>query len=222
MEPRKTPRIRTNHPHLSGKSPRKAHAVSPSRQRKSDRRVKRTRDRLGDALIALMQEKPFESITVQDVLDRAAVGRSTFYDHYKDKNDLFISDAEDFFELMANALSQHGDRSNRVAPVREFLAHVAESQKFVSALSASGKWHDLTELGQGILAEGIAKRLTEIPNAPSLPAKRRSALAHAFAGSLFALLSWWLRNQDAYTPAQVDEMYHLTVWSSLKAGMSRR
>ena len=47
-------------------------------KKKTDARVKRTRDALGDALIALMQEKPFETITVQEVLDRAHVSRSTF------------------------------------------------------------------------------------------------------------------------------------------------
>src|ERR1700752_2902073 len=54
---------------------------------KVDARVRRTRDALGDALVELMQEKPFDSITVQDVLDRAKVGRSTFYSHYSDKDD---------------------------------------------------------------------------------------------------------------------------------------
>jgi hypothetical protein len=46
--------------------------------RKIDSRVKHTRDALGDGLLALMQEKPFESITVQEILDRAGIGRSTF------------------------------------------------------------------------------------------------------------------------------------------------
>ena len=47
-------------------------------KKREDARVRRTRDALGDALVALMHEKPFDSITVQDVLDRANVGRSTF------------------------------------------------------------------------------------------------------------------------------------------------
>ena len=63
---------------------------------KLDRRTARTRNLLGDALIELIQEKPFDSVTVQDVLDRAGVGRSTFYVHYKDKDDLFFSDAGSF------------------------------------------------------------------------------------------------------------------------------
>src|SRR5947209_20021882 len=94
--------------------------------KKEDQRVRRTRDRRGDAMMALLVEKPFEDITVQNVLDRAEVSRSTFYTHYRDKNDLFLSDAEAFFEAMATALSRHGDKSERVAPVQELFAHIAD------------------------------------------------------------------------------------------------
>ena len=86
-------------------------------KKKTDARVRRTRDALGDALIALMQEKPFDTITVQEVLDRAHVSRSTFYAHYSDKDDLLMSDAEEFFESLSMALSAHGDKSDRVFPV---------------------------------------------------------------------------------------------------------
>ena len=55
---------------------------------------------------------------------RARVSRSTFYAHYRDKNDLFLSDAEEFFESMATALSRFGDKSERVAPVQELFAHI--------------------------------------------------------------------------------------------------
>ena len=98
-------------------------------KKKTDARVRRTRDALGDALVALMQEKPFETITVQDVLDRANVSRSTFYTHYSDKDDLLMSDAEEFFEAISTALSQHGDMSVRVFPVQEFFTHLADVQR---------------------------------------------------------------------------------------------
>src|SRR5918998_2646510 len=102
-------------------------------KKKADARVKRTRDALGDALIALMHEKPFETITVQDVLDRAHVSRSTFYSHYSDKDDLLMSDADEFFEMLAVALSVRGDKSDRVFPVREFFAHLIDAQEFFKA-----------------------------------------------------------------------------------------
>jgi len=92
--------------------------------KKTDARVRRTRDALGDALIALMQEKAFETITVQEVLDRAHVSRSTFYTHYSDKDDLLMSDADEFFEALSTALSAHGDKSDRVFPVKEF-SHIS-------------------------------------------------------------------------------------------------
>ena len=56
---------------------------------KMDRRILRTRDTLGEALVGLIREKPFDEITVQEILDRAGVERSTFYTHYRDKDDLF-------------------------------------------------------------------------------------------------------------------------------------
>jgi AcrR family transcriptional regulator len=188
-------------------------AVTP----KIDRRVRRTRDLLGDALVELMHEKPFEAITVQHVLDRAHIGRSTFYTHYRDKNDLFLSDVEDFFEGMAFLLARRGEVSNRVAPVREFFAHVAEWQEFHAALVASGKFSDVLELGQGYFARAIEQRLGALPSARAITSTSRTALAHALAGALLSLLSWWIDRGMLASPAQMDDLYHHIVWSGVSA-----
>src|SRR5258708_14888765 len=128
---------------------------------KLDRRTVRTRNLLGDALIELIQEKPFDSVTVQDVLDRAGVGRSTFYVHYKDKDDLFFSDAEEFLEMMAMALSRKKDTSDRVVPLREFFAHVAEAKRLYTALIESARVHAFMELAQALFARCISQRLAD-------------------------------------------------------------
>jgi AcrR family transcriptional regulator len=70
-----------------------------SRRRKPDRRIQSTRNRLGNALIALIEEKPIDEVTVREVLNRAGVGRSTFYVHYSDKDDLFLSVLEEGLEM---------------------------------------------------------------------------------------------------------------------------
>jgi len=163
--------------------------------KKEDQRVRRTRDRLGDALVELLVQKSFDDIRVQDILDRAGVSRSTFYTHYRDKNDLFLSDAEEFFEAMAMALSRFGDKSERVAPVQELFAHLGEVRPFYNALVESGRLHDLMELGQEHFARGIEKRLSEIPRARRIRPYRRAALAHGFSGNLFSLLSWWFSTE---------------------------
>ena len=170
---------------------------------------------LGDALVGLIQEKKFEDITVQQVLDRAGVSRSTFYAHYTDKNDLFLSDAEEFFEWMAFHLSRRREPSNRIVPVRELFAHVAEWHKFHAALVASGKVRDMMELAEGYFARGIEQRLGEMPRASTIAAERRAVVAHTFAGALISLLNWWLSHRSAASPERMDDLFHSWVWAGI-------
>ena len=181
--------------------------------KKEDQRVRRTRDQLGDALVELLVQKPFDDITVQDVLERAGVSRSTFYTHYRDKNDLFLSDAEDFFEGMATALSRFGDKSERIAPVQELFAHIADVRPFYNALVESGRMHDVMDLGQEHFARGIEQRLNEIPRARTIPSDRRGAIAHGLAGSLFSLLAWWVQHGMTMSPKEMDKLFHRLVWT---------
>jgi len=182
---------------------------------KMDRRVRRTRDVLGDALVALMHEKPFDTITVQHVLERAGVGRSTFYSHFRDKNDLFLSDAEDFFEMMSSLLARRGEGAKRIAPVHEFFAHVAEWHQFYSAIVASEKVRDVMELGQGYFARAIDQRLAALAPTRSMSPTRRSALSHAFAGALFSLLDWWINHGTPSSAIEMDHLFHQMVWSGM-------
>ena len=183
--------------------------------KKTDRRILRTRDRLGDALITLIQEKPFDQVTVQEVLDRAGVGRSTFYLHYRDKDDLFLSDAEEFLEAMAMALTRHKDKSQRVAPVAEFFGHVAQGKKLYQALVESGRIHDFYDLARGHFARGIEQRLRGSGRGASLAAAERSARSHALAGNMMSLLQWWLDRGAKESPQQMDEMFHDMVWRGI-------
>lgn len=185
--------------------------------KKEDRRVRRSRDRLGDAIMELIEEKPFEKITVQDVLDRAGVGRATFYSHFSDKNDLFISDSDEFFEGMAMALSRFGCKSERVAPVEELFAHVAERRRLHDALVESGKIKDVWELGQEHFSRGIEARLAQIPRARKIAGNDRPAVAHALAGSLVSMLAWWLRHGMTPSPKEMDKLFHKLVWDGVSA-----
>jgi AcrR family transcriptional regulator len=183
--------------------------------KKMDRRVRRTRDALGDAMVELIQEKPFDAITVQEVLDRAGVSRSTFYTHFRDKNDLFISDVDEFLQAMSTLLIRLKEPSERVAPVREFFAHVAEMGRLHAALAISARLHDFLDLAQGHFARAIEQRLATLPQASGIPADQRVAVASALAGSLLALLSWWLRRGTPGSALEMDELFHRMVWSGV-------
>jgi len=180
---------------------------------KTDRRVLQTRNKLGDALIALMHEKSFEEITVQDVLDRAGVGRSTFYVHYRDKDDLFLSDVEDFLEWVSNGLKRQGASPRRLLPVAEFFAHIREMREFHAALVKSGKANDVWGLARGIFARSIEERLQTA--GVEMDPGQRSAHAHALAGSFFSLLDWWIDKGMKADPKEMDALFHTMAWRGL-------
>lgn len=180
---------------------------------KLDRRIRRTRDRLGGAIMQLLQEKEFDTITVQDVLDRAHVGRSTFYTHFRDRDDLFLSEVDEFYQHMAMALS--GKPSERVLPVREMFAHMVEVREFCLALIASGRMQDVIGLAQEHFARGIAIRLAELPRARGIPAAQHGPTGHALAGALLSMQSWWIDHGMVESPAQMDELFHRLVWTGV-------
>src|ERR1700692_1082233 len=99
------------------------------RRRKPDKRARRTHEHLGMALLELMVEKPIDEVTVQEVLDRASVGRSTFYLHFRDKNDLLLSQLEMFLATMSNMLSLRKEKSHRVVPVAELFSHIGNQNQ---------------------------------------------------------------------------------------------
>jgi AcrR family transcriptional regulator len=180
-----------------------------------DRRIRRTRGRLSDALVELMQEKPIDELTVQEVLDRAGVGRSTFYLHYRDKDDLFLCVLEDGMEMWSTALTRKKEKSLRVAAVMEFFAHAASGRKIYRALIDSGRIHTFFELAQGYFARGIARRLKDM-GIKSVAPSELEARSHALAGNLLALLKWWLDRGAKESPKAMDELFHRMVWRGLR------
>jgi AcrR family transcriptional regulator len=190
-------------------------------RRKPDRRIQRTCERLGSALVALIQEKPIDDVTVQEVLDRASVGRSTFYLHYSDKDDLLLSQLEKFLETMSTALSLRKEESHRVVPVAELFAHIGSQKKLYRALADAGRLDDFFDLAQGYFARGIERRLTESKRLSdirlsSLPQRELDARASALAGSMLSLLRWWLDRGAKESPQAMDELFHRMVWNGVQ------
>jgi AcrR family transcriptional regulator len=186
------------------------------RRLKPDLRIRRTCERLGSALVALIQERPIDDVTVQDVLDRASVGRSTFYLHYSDKDDLLLSQLEKFLETMSTALSIREEESHRVVPVAELFAHIGSQKKLYRALADSGRLNDFFDLAQGYFARGIEQRLTESKRLSKLPQRDFGARSSALAGSVLSLLRWWLDRGAKESPRAMDELFHRMVWNGLQ------
>jgi AcrR family transcriptional regulator len=138
------------------KSKEDAGQKTERRPRKPDARIRRTHERLGRALVELIREKPIDNVTVQEILDRAAVGLSTFYLHFRDKNDLLLSQLEKFLETMSTVLEIRNEQSRRVVPVEEMFAHIGSQKKIYRALADSGRLQDFFDLARATLRAALS------------------------------------------------------------------
>jgi AcrR family transcriptional regulator len=174
----------------------------------SDRRTDRTRRALRKALVELILEKRYDAITVQDVIDRANVGRSTFYAHYRDKEDLFLSDWEGLLEAFVRGSNWQNMADGRVMPIKELFGHVQEFHHFYRALVRSRKTVWLFKTGQSYLTKSIEDVLTaRLADAPP-PSVPLPILSSYLASSMLNLLKWWLDHNMPYTPERMDEIFH--------------
>jgi AcrR family transcriptional regulator len=185
------------------------------KNRKTDRRTRRTCERLGMALLELLQDRPIGQITVQQVLDRAQVGRSTFYLHFSGKEDLLLSQLEVFLETMSLWLSRNGERSRRVAPVAEMFEHIGSQRRIWRALQESDRLNAFFDLAQDHFTRGIEERLKGSGKLEKVTRAELRTRATAAAGSLLALLRWWMDRGAKESPRAMDETYHRMVWGGV-------
>src|SRR5205814_4162084 len=204
---------------------RKVERSAKSVKRRVDRRVGRTRARLGQALRKLMEQRPLEKISVQDVVELAGVSRSAFYAHYDDKVDLLLSDMDEFLERMAMLLVVRNEQSNRIAPVHEFFAHVGEAEEIRGALARSERLQDFFDLAVEHFARGIELRLRQLaerektqpqrPRSGSTAVASSDLVAHALAGAFIGFLNSWLRNGRPLSAKALDTMFHRFAWAGI-------
>jgi AcrR family transcriptional regulator len=182
-----------------------------------DRRVQRTRDTLHRALISLMMEKGFEAVTVQHILDRANVGRSTFYAHYTGKDDLFRAGFKNLRrELEAvQHVALHGPQRRRFGFSLALFEHANGHRRLYHALvgrrSAAMVMNELRNL----FADLVRSDLKALPPAPELRRLPNAALVQFVAGSLISILAWWLEDRSALPPAEADAVFRRLALAAL-------
>src|SRR6185436_5189196 len=192
----------------------------------TDRRVERTQQALTFALVELVLTKRWAKITVQDLLDRAGVGRSTFYAHYRSKDDLLLKSFVKMLDLMDAQLDRAGAgvAAGRVAAVAELFEHVGEVTAFHRALARAHVLERLFLAGAQHMSRHIERRLAALAGKGdgARGAQHSGAgaplvvAAQAHAGSLFALLRWWIDQAAPHTPEEMDRMFHSLVRGGLR------
>jgi AcrR family transcriptional regulator len=171
---------------------------------KNDRRSQRTRQALGDALVELMMEKGYDAVSIKDIIDRANVGRSTFYSHYDDKNELFVSQLDRLIDLLSQHIPQGRSAGNPFFPSLGLFQHIKQQQRLYKTLVWGSGIDLLTRHLQKSLSEKIEQVLLGSSQVYELPIP---VIANFLSGSFLSLVKWWLDNKMAYSPEQMDEMF---------------
>ena len=171
---------------------------------KNDRQSQRTRPALGDALFELMMEKGYRAVSIKDIIERANVGRSTFYAHFADKAELFESQLNRMVEMLIEHTPQDVMERNPFFPSLGLFQHVQQQWKLYKLLSSEvGNSLHIDQLQKSI-SEQIEERLVAGGQTNEIPVP---IIANFLAGSFLSLLKWWLDNKMMYSPEQMDILY---------------
>ena len=188
-------------------------------QTKLDRRERRTRQLLSQALLALIQEKRYDAITVQDIIDRADVGRSTFYAHYRDKDDLFATAFQAVMEQLLGEIEEGGE-ADRVIPSLQLFRHFRENHHLYWALARSRGLDTLNRASRDYLTQLIERRVTRVVGRKQDLTVPLPILSDYLAGALMNLTHWWFEHRMPYPPEQMDEIYQRLVMPGVRAAMA--
>jgi AcrR family transcriptional regulator len=174
-----------------------------------DRRVRRTRRNLTDALIGLIVERGYQAITVQDILDRADVGRSTFYAHFRDKEALLLSCFDDLREDLRRDLDAMtpGVRPRDPAqPSIVLFAHAYRHRRIYQALFGRHGGTVVHRHVHALVAAALRAHLARHLAAAGSPIPA-DAIAEFYTSGLLGVLAWWVDQGFPDGPAHVAQLY---------------
>lgn len=187
-------------------------------KRSKDRRVLKTEALLRDALAVLIREKPYDDIVVKEILDRANVGRSTFYTHFRDKDELLLSGIQ---EMLRSARPPAGGRAS-ARPYESVLwfslpifEHIEKHRRTDTAMAPPGRraMHEhLRHALTGLIEEEVSAVLSR-----TRPARHASPelLVQWIASTFVLLLNWWVESDTPLPAREADELFGRLIAPSL-------
>lgn len=180
---------------------------------KLDRRVVRTRRLLRDSLMELILEQGYDAITVQDITERANLGRGTFYLHYQDKADLLEKSLVSIYEDLLSYLEPFSleDSLSDPRPIIRAFEYAGENKElFLVILNEASEtvFREFRHTMTKHTAVQIKNRLKD----DTLPV---SLLANHLISSLLTLIAWWLENEMPYPAEKMVNIFHQLTYSGL-------
>lgn len=191
---------------------------------RTDRRIQRTRALLHEALGSLIREKPYDRISVAEVIDRAGVSRSTFYVHFRDKDELLMSSMRAL--LLGVPATDGGSTRDVTERIVAFslplLTHIHEHRRSARAKLGERGRAILHEHLRGALSEWIVRamkgdlRMHESRRPLIVP----DLLARHISSTFVLILHWWMDDDVVRSPAEADRLFRALIMPVLRSPQS--
>jgi len=202
--------------------------MQPIPKPKVDRRVQRTLQSLRAALLELIKEKEYDEISIEEITERANVGRTTFYLHYKDKEDLLMEEFSTIMYERAQVLSEipfsvwvpiseeDVKKNKALQPLLLVFEHIYENSELYYLLLKSSNSSKIVERIRKVSTDAIVKFVEakmETDPIPLLDEVPIEFFAAFFSGALISVVSWWIREDMRHSPEDVTNMFRSLFFS---------
>ncbi len=184
----------------------------------TDRRVRRTRQALQDALISLILEQGYDSVTIEEITNRANLGRTTFYLHFRDKEELLLQAVE---AIVEDFIAKHGaDLEREISPktalekvrlnleegiLYHIFEHARENADLYKVMLRGEGSSKAAEKMRTLISEEAIKRLQYRPGMETkIPL---DFFGSYFAGALIEVVTWWLEQDQPYEVESMVEYF---------------
>lgn len=182
-----------------------------------DRRQKKTRECIFQAFSKLLETKKYNHITVQDIIDEANIGRSTFYAHFETKDALLKAMCTDLFShVFSDELKKEpshdfsSDNCGLRAKLTHILYHLKDSRKDIAGILSCESGDLFMKFFREFLTEMFSDYLkryeTDVPY---------EFLVHHLAGSFAEAAKWWINGDLKYSPEEMAGYYISAVSAAL-------
>lgn len=185
--------------------------MNPEHPNRNQRRKQRTRQQLKEATTALLVEKGYDSLTIQDITDRLDLARATFYVHFRDKDEVIWFILQESFDelttMLARELPVDTNERHHQKLLRVFR-YVAENRDLLSVIIGDQGHIGLTRrLGQ-YLAQIIQQDIKSSPNQDAAAHILSSFTAQFLAGAMMQVVARWLEKPDSFTPEEMTKLFY--------------
>lgn len=182
-----------------------------------DRRQKKTRAAIFSAFSTLLAEKSYSKITVQEIIDTANVGRTTFYAHFETKDDLLKELCEELFGHIIGSAKDcthtHGLYSDGNEPESVFchlLQHLQENDYNILGLLSSESSGIFLRYFKDSLNELIQKQFVDHPRNRNTNLPQDFLINH-ISGSFVEMVLWWIKGRMKQSPAELDRYFRAVI-----------